>query len=437
MTLQDGEEVELRPTVHPLKIFDLAKSQGRYVFACAPMLAFRQVVHHYGTDLCWTPMILAKEFNRSSIARDSDLTVSTSSGNGNGEGQQQQWQQQQPLTIVQFGANSPLELSRAASLAAPYVSGVDLNCGCPQSWACSETLGAALMERRELVRELVTETRARLRSDGWAVDLEASADDPRGRSVSVKIRRRRAPQHRLADDPRADAEHAVERGGQRRGAGDPDREVRAGRADPGQRGRVHARHAAIYEPSRGVADIHFFFRRRIWTEGDDDDDEQESAEHTQPARSHVGTCTSGQPGALRGARNMSLGGRGPVPGEGGEGAAALEAGRAPPGRDDGARVWARQESAAEQEGEDEAGRVLKLDRRAGNAGGAQERQGVNEHSCHEMVIIERKNTEHNYLRDGINHMFATYRSTEIPGTRAVLATLGQTDGKDVALGLLR
>lgn len=133
-------------------------------------------------------MILAKEFNRSSIARDSDLTVSTSSGNGNGEGQQQQWQQQQPLTIVQFGANSPLELSRAASLAAPYVSGVDLNCGCPQSWACSETLGAALMERRELVRELVTETRARLRSDGWAVDLEASADDPRGRSVSVKIR---------------------------------------------------------------------------------------------------------------------------------------------------------------------------------------------------------------------------------------------------------
>lgn len=119
-------------------------------------------------------MILAKEFNRSHIARDSDLTVSTSGA--------------QPNTIVQFGANSPLELSRASSLAAPFVNGVDLNCGCPQSWACSETLGAALMERRELVRDLVVETRSRLRDDGWAVEREASADDPRGRSVSVKIR---------------------------------------------------------------------------------------------------------------------------------------------------------------------------------------------------------------------------------------------------------
>lgn len=60
----------------PLKIFDLTKKQGRLLYACAPMvryskLAFRQTVHAYGTDLCWTPMILAKEFNRSFIARDS------------------------------------------------------------------------------------------------------------------------------------------------------------------------------------------------------------------------------------------------------------------------------------------------------------------------------------------------------------------------------
>lgn len=60
----------------PLKIFDLTKKQGRPLYACAPMvryskLAFRQTVHAYGTDLCWTPMILAKEFNRSFIARDS------------------------------------------------------------------------------------------------------------------------------------------------------------------------------------------------------------------------------------------------------------------------------------------------------------------------------------------------------------------------------
>lgn len=91
-------------------------------------------------------------------------------------------------TIVQFGANSPLEISRAASLVAPYVNGVDLNCGCPQSWACAETLGAALMEQRELVRDMVLETRQKLRDEGWAVGKEKDIDNPKGRSVSVKIR---------------------------------------------------------------------------------------------------------------------------------------------------------------------------------------------------------------------------------------------------------
>lgn len=146
-------------------------------------------------------MILAKEFNRSSVARDSDFTAalpwpaSSSSSSSSSR---------QPPTIVQFGANVPLELARASSLVAPYASGVDLNCGCPQSWACAETLGAALMDRRELVRDMLIETRSMLRSDGWAVDLgrsgggggsegvdeveQATKASSKGRSVSVKIR---------------------------------------------------------------------------------------------------------------------------------------------------------------------------------------------------------------------------------------------------------
>ena len=94
----------------------------------------------------------------------------------------------QPPTILQFGANSPLELSRASALAAPFVNGVDLNCGCPQSWACAETLGAALMNQRELVRDMVVETRTALRNEGWAVGMDKDMDSPKGRSVSVKIR---------------------------------------------------------------------------------------------------------------------------------------------------------------------------------------------------------------------------------------------------------
>ncbi|GKT75754.1 dihydrouridine synthase [Colletotrichum tofieldiae] len=159
---------------HPLKIFDAAKSQDRFLYVSAPMLAFRQTVHEYGTDICWTPMILSKEFNRNKFARDSDLTISTHGI--------------QPPTIVQFGSSSPLELARSSSLAAPYVNGVDLNCGCPQSWACAETLGAALMEKRELVRDMVIGTRQRLASDGWHVGKERDIDSPKGRSISVKIR---------------------------------------------------------------------------------------------------------------------------------------------------------------------------------------------------------------------------------------------------------
>lgn len=183
----ENDDELLHPKIHPLKLFDAAKSQQRLLYACAPMvryskLAFRQTVHHFGTDLCWTPMILAKEFNRSHFARDSDLTVSTPTSAGG-----------EVPTIAQFGANSPLELSRAASLAAPFVNGVDLNCGCPQSWACAEKLGAALMEQRELVRDMVVETRSRLACDGWSVDLSSTTANPntesrKGRSVSVKIR---------------------------------------------------------------------------------------------------------------------------------------------------------------------------------------------------------------------------------------------------------
>lgn len=44
------------------------------------------------------------------------------------------------------------------------------------------------MDQRALVRDMVTETRERLRQDGWAVGLESDMENPKGRSVSVKIR---------------------------------------------------------------------------------------------------------------------------------------------------------------------------------------------------------------------------------------------------------
>lgn len=81
-------------------------------------------------------------------------------------------------TIAQFGASCPTEFARAAVLIAPYVNGIDLNCGCPQSWACAETMGAALMHKRELVASMVSEAKAGLHNETRAVK----------KTVSVKIR---------------------------------------------------------------------------------------------------------------------------------------------------------------------------------------------------------------------------------------------------------
>lgn len=126
-------------------------------------LPFRKLVRQYNTDLCFTPMILAREFGNSEWARESDFTTSLDDG---------------PL-IVQFASNDGVELADAAELIAPYVDGVDIvrsasnpptftyfqNCGCPQRWAIQERIGSYLMHDPQLVKELVTSVKARMGND--------------------------------------------------------------------------------------------------------------------------------------------------------------------------------------------------------------------------------------------------------------------------------
>jgi tRNA-dihydrouridine synthase 4 len=67
--------------------------------------------------------------------------------------------------VVQFGAHDITDFARAAEMVAPYCDGVDLNCGCPQSWAIREGVGCALMRNPELVRDMVREAKRRCGSD--------------------------------------------------------------------------------------------------------------------------------------------------------------------------------------------------------------------------------------------------------------------------------
>ena len=55
----------------------------------------------------------------------------------------------------------------------PFCDGFDINCGCPQSWACREGLGAQLLQEKGKVHDMVRSVK-----DKCGVDF----------SVSVKIR---------------------------------------------------------------------------------------------------------------------------------------------------------------------------------------------------------------------------------------------------------
>ncbi|QIW95133.1 hypothetical protein AMS68_000651 [Peltaster fructicola] len=118
-------------------------------------LPFRLLARDYGTDIIYTPMILAHEFIRSQYARDSDFTTCPEERESTSEDRQH-------ALIAQFASSEPEEFARAAELIAPWVDGVDLNCGCPQSWAIKEGIGCSLMTSPDLVASMVKAAKLRL-----------------------------------------------------------------------------------------------------------------------------------------------------------------------------------------------------------------------------------------------------------------------------------
>lgn len=122
---------------------------GRPIYIAAPMvryskLPFRRVCLEYGTEVVYTPMMLAKEFTAHVNARDSDFSTN---------------KDDRPL-VVQFAANDPVTFARACETVAPYADAVGLNCGCPQRWAVRDGIGAHLMSDPEKVRDMVRSARA-------------------------------------------------------------------------------------------------------------------------------------------------------------------------------------------------------------------------------------------------------------------------------------
>ncbi|SMY20825.1 unnamed protein product [Zymoseptoria tritici ST99CH_1A5] len=147
-SIDDGRK---RPRV--LELFEAAKIEARPLNVSAPMvryskLPFRLLARQYGTDITYVPMMLAHEFIRSHIARDADFTTHPLERERTPDGREH-------AVIAQFASSDPVEFARAAEMIAPWVDGVDLNCGCPQSWAIKEGIGCSLMEKPELMAAII------------------------------------------------------------------------------------------------------------------------------------------------------------------------------------------------------------------------------------------------------------------------------------------
>ncbi|XP_059187674.1 B-cell receptor-associated protein 29-like isoform X2 [Centropristis striata] len=148
--------------------------KGKVLKICAPMvryskLAFRSLVRKYDCDICFTPMIVAADFMRSVKARDSEFTTNESD---------------RPL-IVQFAAHDAQTLADAACVVAPFSDGVDLNCGCPQRWAMSAGYGACLINKPELVKDMVTQVRNQVANPNYTASIKIRIHKDLRRTVDL------------------------------------------------------------------------------------------------------------------------------------------------------------------------------------------------------------------------------------------------------------
>lgn len=131
-----------------LKGRDLYNKIGKPKTIVAPMvdqseLAWRILSRRYGADLCYTPMFHARLFATEEKYRQNMWSEFDGAADLD-----------RPL-VVQFCANDPDYLLKAAQLVQDKCDAVDLNLGCPQGIARKGNYGAFLMDDWDLVHKLI------------------------------------------------------------------------------------------------------------------------------------------------------------------------------------------------------------------------------------------------------------------------------------------
>lgn len=153
---------------------DLYKAMGCPKTVVAPMvdqseLAWRLLSRRYGADLCYTPMFHARLFATDEKYRKSMWCEYDGIPEAD-----------RPL-VVQFCANDPEYLLKAAQFVEDQCDAVDLNLGCPQGIARKGNYGAFLMDDWDLVYKLINNLHLNLKIpvtakiriyDDWDKSLE-------------------------------------------------------------------------------------------------------------------------------------------------------------------------------------------------------------------------------------------------------------------------
>lgn len=143
------------PVNGKLKGRELFRAMGCPKAIVAPMvdqseLGWRLISRRYGAKLCYTPMFHARMFGENKHYREDQFGIMDGDD-----------MIDRPL-IVQFCANDPEELLRAAKHVVGRCDAVDLNLGCPQGIARRGKYGAFLMEDWDLIYKLINTLHTKL-----------------------------------------------------------------------------------------------------------------------------------------------------------------------------------------------------------------------------------------------------------------------------------